>query len=134
MAAGVPARLTAAEGRRFGLTVGCAFLALAAMAWWRAHPATMFVIGSLGTALALAGLAIPTRLGPISRMWMRLARLVSKVTTPVLMSVVYLLVVTPVGVARRALGGNPLLHRPREGSYWKTRPEGRRAGNLTRQF
>ena len=35
MAAGIPARLTAAEGRKFAFTVAAAFLVLAALLWWR---------------------------------------------------------------------------------------------------
>ena len=106
MATRVPARLTAAEGRRFGLTVGGAFLVFAAVAYWRGHPTTTVVLGGLGAILGLAGLVIPTHLGPVERGWMRLAHLISKVTTPVVMGVMYLLVLTPVGVLRRRVGGN----------------------------
>jgi ABC-type uncharacterized transport system permease subunit len=134
MAAGVPARLTVAQGRRFGLTVGGAFLVFAAIAWWRGHPTTTNVLGALGGVLALAGLAIPTLLGPVERAWMKLAHVISKVTTPIVMAVMYLLVLTPVGLLRRAFGGNPLVHQPKGASYWKSRPEGSRGGNLTRQF
>jgi hypothetical protein len=134
MAAGIPARLTAAAGRRFGLTVGGAFLVFAAIAWWRGHPTTTTVLGTLGGVLSLAGLVIPTMLGPVERAWMKLAHLISKVTTPIVMGLMYLLVLTPVGLLRRTFGGNPMVHQPAGGSYWKSRPAGRRAGNLTRQY
>lgn len=134
MAAGVPARLTAAQGRRFGLTVGGAFLVLAAIAWWREHPTTFSVLSTLGGALSLAGLVIPTFLGPVERAWMKLAHLISKVTTPIVMGAMYLLVLTPVGIARRVLSGNPLVHTEHNASYWKARPDGKRAGNLSRQY
>jgi hypothetical protein len=65
---------------------------------------------------------------------MRLAHLISKVTTPIVMAVMYLLVLTPIGLLRRTFGGNPIVHSPHDESYWRPRPEGRRAGNLTRQF
>ncbi len=134
MAAGVPARLTAAQGRRFGLTVGGAFLVFATIAWWRGHPTTTSVLGGLGGVLSLAGLVIPTLLGPVERAWMQLAHLISKVTTPIVMGVMYLLVLTPVGLMRRAFGGNPMVHKAEGGTYWRSRPAGSRAGNLTRQF
>jgi hypothetical protein len=134
MAAGVPARLTAAQGRRFGLTVGAAFLVFTAIALWRGHPTTTLVLGTLGGGLVLAGLAIPTHLGPVERAWMKLAHLISKVTTPIVMGVMYLLVLTPVGIVRRRLLGNPMVHEEHEASYWKSRPKGKRAGTLTRQF
>ena len=134
MAAGIPARLTAAQGRRFGLTVGIAFLVIAGIAWWRGHPTTTAVLGSLGGALSVAGLVIPTLLGPVERAWMQLAHLISKVTTPIVMGLMYLLVLTPIGWLRRTLGGNPMEHRPVGGTYWHSRPAGKRAGDLTRQF
>jgi len=134
MAAGIPARLTPAQGRRFGLTVGGAFLVFAAIAWWRGHPTTTTVLGTLGGVLALAGLVIPTYLGPVERAWMGLAHLISKVTTPIVMGLMYLVALTPIGLLRRTMGGNPMVHEATDASYWKARPEGRRAGDLTRQY
>ena len=134
MAAGIPARLTTAQGRRFGTTVGIAFLVFAGIAWWRSHPNISTVLAVLGVSLSLAGLIIPTRLGPVERAWMGLAHAISKVTTPIVMGVMYLIVITPIGALRRTFGGNPMVHEPARNSYWKARPEGRRAGNLTRQF
>lgn len=135
MAAGVPARLTAREGRRFGLTVGAAFLVLGAIGVWRGGGIATDGLLAVGGALTLAALAVPTRLGPVERAWMRLARAISSVTTPIVMGAMYLLVLTPVGWVRRLFGGNPLVHRPLGDGYWKTRPEGaRRSGSLERQF
>ncbi len=134
MAAGVPARLTPAQGRRFGLTVGGAFLLLAAIAWWRGLPTITTILGALGGVLAVAGLAIPTLLGPVERAWMQLSHLISKVTTPIVMGAMYLLVLTPVGLLRRTIGGNPIVHAPVNGSYWKARLPGSRVSNLRRQF
>ena len=135
MAGNIPARLTPVQGRSFGLTVGLAFVALALFGWWRGHPATATVLGVPGLLLALAGLAIPTRLGPIQRAWMGLAHAISKVTTPIVMGAIYFCVLTPVGLLRRRLGGNPLVHRSAEEGYWKSRPEGaRRSGSMKRQF
>ena len=132
MANRVSARLTPTEGRRFGLTVGLAFLALAALVAWRGHPKVATTLGVLGALLVVAGLVVPERLGPIQRGWMAFALAISKVTTPIIMAVVYFLVVTPTGILRRAFGRNPL--RPRaDGSVWVTRSAEDR-GDLTRQF
>ena len=135
MAAGIPARLTAAEGRRFGLTVGGAFLVLSAIVWWRGHPVTLAIFGSLGLALVLAGLVIPSHLGPVERAWMRLAHAISRVTTPIVMGVIYYVVVTPIGILRRTVGQNPMTHLEHEHSFWVSRPrEARRSASMERQF
>ena len=89
MAHGIPARLTSSEGRKFAFTVGAAFLALTALVWWRQKPTLMMVFGALGGVLLLLGIVAPTRLGPIQRAWMGLAHLISKVTTPIFMGIIY---------------------------------------------
>ena len=135
MAEGIPARLTRAAGRRFGLTVGGAFLVLAALVWWRGHASVAVGFGVLGALLVLAGLVVPTHLGPVERAWMRLAHAISKVTTPIVMGAIYLLVLLPVGILRRKLGGNPLVHEQRDGGFWRARPaHARRSLDMRRQF
>jgi Saxitoxin biosynthesis operon protein SxtJ len=135
MAARVPARLSAGEGRKFGLTVGGAFLALGALLWWRGRPdAVVFTVAGLGAVLALAALLVPTRLGPVFRAWMGLAEAMSKVTTPVLMAAVYFLVFTPVGLVRRLFGRDPLARPPRGASAWVVRGAGERRSDLRHQF
>ena len=134
MATGIPARLTVAQGRRFGLTVGIAFLVIAGILLWREHYRTATVLGSLGGVLVLAGLLVPTRLGPVERGWMRLAHAISNVVTPIVMGIMYLVVLTPFGIGRRLFGGNPLEHSPVEQGFWRPRPTERRRSNLSRQF
>ena len=135
MESAAPARLTPKQGRSFGLTVGGAFLAIGAFLWWRGHLKTAVALGAAGFVLAAAGLAIPTRVGPVERAWMSLALALSKVTTPIVMGAIYFAVVTPTGIARRLFGGDPLAHRPTDAGFWKRRPEGaRRTRSLHRQF
>lgn len=116
MEAGIPTRLTAAAGRKFGLTVGLAFAAIGAVLLWRDHPTKATVALSLGGLLVAGGLVVPTLLGPVERAWMGLAHLISKVTTPIFMGIVYFLVITPIGKLR-SLKGSPL-RSPRGQSSW----------------
>jgi Saxitoxin biosynthesis operon protein SxtJ len=125
---------TAAQGRRFALTVGAAFLVIAGVLWWRQSREAYLLLGAIGSLLAFAGLTVPQKLRPVERAWMAVAHAISKVTTPIVMGAMYLLVLLPVGVLRRALGGNPLVHVVREGSYWQHRPETARRSSMRRQF
>lgn len=131
----IPARLTPAEGRRFGVSVGMAFLALAGVAWWRSRGHTSVALASIGGLLVLGGVALPTHLGPVFRAWMGLAHVLSRFTTPLLLGLVFYLVVTPVALAMRLFGASPL-RRPRAGSSgWAARAPGRPAGrDMERQF
>jgi hypothetical protein len=133
LAHGIPARLSAAEGRKFALTVGGAFLALAGVATWRGHVRVAAVLGSLGVLLVLAGLVAPAHLGPVQRAWMGLALLLSKVTTPGFMGLVYFVVLTPIALLRRAHGHDSLVHRETDQGFWVGRTPGR-TSSLSRQF
>jgi Saxitoxin biosynthesis operon protein SxtJ len=128
----VPARLTPAEGRKFGFTVGLAFAVLAALAWWRGRQLPMEVFGTLAALLIVAGALIPGRLGPVYRAWMGLAHLISRVTTPIFLALVYFLAIMPVGLLMRLFGKNPLRHRPVNGSLWLPRSDER--GTMSQQF
>jgi hypothetical protein len=114
------------------LTVGAAFLALAALLWWRGAQSGGAALGGLGGLLVVGALAIPARLGPVQRGWMALAHAISKVTTPVFMGIIYFAVLTPFGLVRRTFGRSPL-HRSRSSpTFWMARPSGR--SDLERQF
>lgn len=135
MATAVSAGLTPREGRRFGFTVGGAFLTLAAVGRWRGLFVTPAVMGAVGAALVSAGALLPTRLGLIERAWSAFGHALSAVTTPIVMAVLYFGVITPAGLLRRAFAGNLLIHKSREGTYFKPRPSGaRRSKDLRRQF
>lgn len=135
MANAVPARLTPSEGRKFALTVGTAFLALASVMWWRGRAAAALVLGMCGGLLGFAGIVVPSRLGPVHRGWMGLAHALSKVTTPVFLGVVYFVVLLPVGALLRLLGRNPLKPKQEGDSFWIPRADDAdRRGNMTNQF
>ncbi len=135
MAAGVSTRLSPSEGRRFGLTVGAAFLALAGLAAWRGHSLAPLGFAGLGGALVVTALWVPARLGPVYRFWMGLAAAISKITTPLVLGLVYFAVVTPIGVLLR-LARRSQLVRPRANqSFWVAREvEARQRTDMERQF
>jgi hypothetical protein len=124
--------LTANEGRKFALTVGTAFLALAAVTLWRGHMRVATVASIAGAAFVIAGVVVPSHLGPVYRGWMAFGLALSKVTTPIFMGIVYFLVITPTGMLRRRFGRNPLVA-PGRDSVWVARDRQART-NLTRQF
>jgi hypothetical protein len=123
---------TAAEGRRFAFPVGAAFMLLAGVLWWRERPTLALIGAALAAALFVAGLALPRRLGPVHRAWMRMAAGISKVTTPIFMGVVYFLVFTPFGLAMRMVGKRPIVHRAQSDSFWRSASAGPK--DLRRQF
>jgi saxitoxin biosynthesis operon SxtJ-like protein len=135
MAAGVPTRLSAADGRKFGLTVGTAFLAFGGIALWRGKQRSATVLFTLGGLLVVAALVAPKALGPVERAWMGLALAISKVTTPIFMGVVYFLVILPIGLVRRLTGNSPIVPRGRAASRWEAHlPAAADGERMERQF
>lgn len=126
---------TAKDNRKFGISVGIAFLLLAGLLFWRDRVTAASIVSGLGAALFLAGLIIPGRLGPVHRGWMRFALMISKVTTPIFMGLVYYLSVLPIGIVMRVLGKNPMTRHEHDSSYWvDRRSEGALRSDLERQF
>jgi len=64
---------------------------------------------------------------------MGLADAINKVTSPLLMGIVFFVVITPIGLLMRLFGRRPLVHREREGSFWAARASGGRS-DIERQF
>lgn len=122
----VPTRLRAAEGRRFGLTIGAAFAVLAAVLWWRGNGVTAALPAALGAALMAAGLVAPVRLELPYRAWMGLATALSQITTPIFLGLTYFGVIAPIGLLRRLAGRNALVRPPSQPSFWIPREVGAR--------
>lgn len=124
------ARRKAREGRVFALTLSGGFLFLAAVGLWR--DAEILLAVSLGMAVVsiLAALLVPGRLGPVNRAWMKVGEAMGRVTTPVLMALIYYLVVTPIALIRRAVSRRP----PPRSSNWHRRPPLPPPSRMERQF
>jgi hypothetical protein len=86
--------------------------------WWAAVASALFFLG---------GAFAPSVLRPVYRLWMRFAFVLAWINTRVLLSLFFLLVITPVGVMMRLLGRDILerrIDRARR-SYWSIRDKGR---------
>lgn len=126
---------SAAEGRHFGFVVGGAFLGLAGLTAWRGHSTEPWVLGAIGGALIAGALVAPARLEPVRRAWLALAAAISRVTTPVVMGVIYFAILTPTGWVRRLMAGNRLTRRRGSDSFWVARqPDPGRRADMEHQF
>ena len=135
MARRVPTGLEAREGRKFGFTVGTAFLVFGGIALWRGRVLPAQVLWVLGGLLILSATLLPAKLKPVERAWMAMALQISRVTTPIVMGIVYFLVLTPIALLMRSTKGNPLVHRTDATGYWFSKEEGQDAkSDMRRQF
>ena len=108
--------------RGFGFLVGSVFLLLGALLIWR-HRDAGWPFVSIGSILVVAGALFPQALKWVHTCWMILALTMGWVVTRVLLTIVFFLVVTPVGLLQRFLGKSAIevAFRSDVSSYWKTR-------------
>lgn len=109
--------------RSFGLLF--AAVAAAAMLWcaWRGFICLAVLFAAASLALAAAAVRVPSLLAVPNRLWFRLGMLLNKVVSPVVLGAMFFLVVTPVGLIRRMMGGDALRLKLRtpEATYWVER-------------
>ena len=129
-------RLSKAELRKFGLTVGGAFVVLGGISWWRGHELPPRVLWTLAALLIVPGAIAPAVLGPVHRVWMAFATVLGHVNTRIILTALFYLVMTPVGLIMR-LFRDPLDRslRDRSTTQWiKREPQSVEPERYERQF
>jgi hypothetical protein len=113
------------ELRKFALTLFCALGILGAILLWRKRDVG-FVLWGIGSAALLIAWVQPVILRPVYKYWMKLALVLGIISSHVILALLYYVVFTPLGLAMRLLGKNPLVLQPEKGlkSYWITREGG----------
>jgi hypothetical protein len=98
--------------REFGLTTGGIVAVLFGLffPWVLERPIPRWPWVIAGVLIAW-GLVAPMSLQPVYRGWMKFGLLLSKITTPIIMGIVFYLVVTPMGIVRRMTGNDSLARR-----------------------
>jgi ABC-type uncharacterized transport system permease subunit len=114
------------ELRRFGLALGAGLSVLGSILLWREKSAAPWILGVAATLLLLAILS-PRVLGPLERVFARVARVVTAALTYLVLTLTFLLVITPIGLVMRLLGRDPLGMKPApdQPSFWvEVEPDG----------
>ena len=107
--------------REFGLVVGAAFALLGS--WWLFRGKFFEgarILVPLGVGLMVLGVIYPRILIYPNKAWMKLAEGLSFVSTRVILALVFFLVLTPIGLIKRAMGWDPLHRRSNSlDTYWR---------------
>jgi len=112
------------QAREFGFVMFAA-LALVSVAALRRGVAIPLglVPGAVGVMLALLSLALPRVVHPLASAWAVLGHLLGRITTPIVLVFVFVLVVVPLGLVLRLLGKD-VFRRERDAkatTYWVER-------------
>jgi hypothetical protein len=107
--------------RRFGIILGAALLLLGKLLFLGGNAGGPFL--SIGALLLLAAAFAPSILRYVYKPWMTLAFAMSWLATRVILTLLYFLIVTPIGLLQRLCGKRPLEFRFKsdETSYWQPR-------------
>lgn len=124
----------ASPARTFGLLMGAAFVLLALRSYAKHGAAWPWLLGA-AIAFVIVAMARPAVLAPLNRLWMALGTVLNRVVSPIVLALLFVFVVTPVGLLMRLTGKDPLrLKRAAAGeSYWLAH-EPLEKDHFTRQF
>jgi hypothetical protein len=114
--------------------LGWSVIALAPLL--RGRPIRWWAVALAGAVL-LIWLLRPRWLAPLNRAWMAIGAVLGRVTTPLVMGVLFFLGVTPLAWLYRLLGKDPLSRKFDRAtpSYWiERRPPGPSPESMPRQF
>ena len=130
LAAGLP------SNKSFGLLFALVFVIVAS---WPLLFGGTLRIWALGVAAAFgaATFLAPAALTPLNRAWMHFGALLHRVTSPVILAILFFAIITPFGIAMRLFGRRPLsldIERSTD-SYWVRRePPGPEPNSIRNQF
>ena len=108
--------------RSFGLVFAAVFSLVGCLPLLRLQPPRWWAL-AVAVAFALLALLWPAVLQPLNRAWLAVGRLLHRVVSPLVMSAVFFLCVTPVAWIMRLRGKDvlSLARRPDLSSYWIAR-------------
>ncbi len=124
------------ENRRFGLVMAAALFVLGALSFTLGGRAAFWLAGAAALMAAAAWVA-PGLLNPLRVAWMKLAHVLGVVNSWLILTVIFVAVVTPVALVMRMLGRSPIARGPDPAriSYWQARrTEEFTASRMERQF
>ncbi|MCB9682849.1 MAG: carbamoyltransferase [Alphaproteobacteria bacterium] len=114
-----PREVTTQHLRTFGLGGAAILGTVCLLSIWREHLPWAAVTGSLAVFLGVPGALAPDSLRPVEAVFLRFGRVIGHFNARVLLTLVYLLIATPIGLLRR-LTGDPLADdRPSTSGHWK---------------
>ena len=108
--------------RKFGITIGVILLIIAGFLFWKEKESFQILL-TFGVTLCILGIVIPFILKPIYWVWMIFATILGWIMTRVILSLLFYIIFTPIGLIPRFFGKQFLELRwdKSKESYWNYR-------------
>ena len=121
--------------RSFGISVGSVLLLIAVFFIWRGRMTGAQIAGGIGAVLLVLGLIKPMLLKWPSAVWWKFAMVLGYVNARVILTLAFLIVLTPIGLLWRVIGRDPLKQRRKNFDGWSAYPARYRNPNhFTRMY
>jgi hypothetical protein len=108
--------------RAFGISVGTVLCVIALALAWRGRTVRAEWLGAIGAGLVVFGYLRPSLLRYPSDVWWKLATVLGWINARVLLTVLFVVLLTPVGLIWRLTGKDPLTRRRRAWPGWVPTP------------
>lgn len=108
--------------RSFGVSVGGFLLLVAAALWWRGRVTNAEILGGVGAVLVVLGLTAPRLLKYPSAVWWKFALILGYVNARVILTIAFLVLLTPMSLIWRLIGRDPLAIKKRNWPGWSPYP------------
>ena len=110
--------------RKFGGIALIFFGLLCGVGIWTGKTVPIYLFGAL-SVIGLGFMAIPRTLKPVYVTWLKVAYLIGRIITVILLTFAYYFVLVPLAILRRIIAGKPLPMKPDKAvaTYWVTRDE-----------
>ncbi len=104
---GRDSRKTIGELKKYGLIMFAALAVLSGLLFWR-EKASWIYTAVPSVLFLLFALVFPRALGPVEKIWMKLAEVLGFVMTNVILFLVFVIAIIPTGFLLRLFGKTPL--------------------------
>lgn len=113
---------TQKELKKFGYSVGGVLLIIGIVSYFLGGKFSIYFT-SIGLFLAVLGLSLPEVLLPLQKLWMAFAVILGFIMTRVILSILFYIVITPIGFVARIFGKDFLDEKidKTKSSYWNYR-------------
>ncbi len=121
--------------RQFGIVLGIILGAFGSIHFLRHHQSAYKWFFSFSASSFIFGIFFPLKLKPVFTVFTKIAHAIGWVNTRIILTVVYYVILTPIGLLMRIFGKDILSLKIDKGakSYWITSLE-RKSEELTKQF
>ena len=108
--------------KSFGKAVGGFLLLLSVVLWWRGRVTNAEIMAGIGAVLVVLGLVAPRVLYYASLVWWKFAMVLGYVNARIILTLAFLIVLTPLAMIWRLLGRDPLAIKKQHWPGWSPYP------------